>query len=828
MNKSNLNQTANLIDQLKSLVEGFDESKKFSRPVTCTKQSVGNTSFTSWRMNEFMYKKATNSLPTMARGLFTVDEPKPKIAIRGYDKFFNLNEAATTKEDYLVKHAKGPFIVTIKENGCIIFVSSFQNQLLVASKHSLSSDHAKRGKYWLQKHLNLVNATENDLIQFLEENQVTLCFELCDDSFEEHILPYSPQHTGLHIHGVNYNKPIFETWAMDRVAQVAERFGFLSVSYKTYSTFEDVFKLFRQLEIDQGYYNNKPIEGVVVRCLLDTPTSDFFFKYKLDEPYLLFREFRELTKNYLTNPKEFKLKLRYTQSQNYLTWLKKKARDEPELFEGIARNHGIVKCRELFYEESKLDIDCTKAENYVSKSVDKVKYVIMTVGTIGCGKTSLTRSLGLLFPSWGHVQSDACKTGKSFIKQTLLSLNRHNVVIAEKNHHLSILRNTLMDSVLKVYPFTKFIALHWDLFSSPVQDTINTIYSRVLKRGKNHPNLTPQSNWNLEKIMQEFYSSFEPFENDSHLYDHIIELKINGKLEENIDKTLFELQSEKCDNIGKLATDDEKLKSVIQEALKYPPSENNKQEMLKKAQYYGIALLAPIYDLVVSKLKLNDDHPLVVTLDDLFTPKTALAYHVTLVHTNEKAGPDAQNLNSNWNYYESNQHNILGTAVIIEADKILFVKGIIVTLCVSRIKDSNGREITKQLPTSRPDLHITMGCNRAKVKPVFSNEIISEYKKSGIQQQILCTTDCKMQSDFVTKPPENLEQILTHMQPRCSCGNSIKHDTLSGNIEHLLESLGELKLKDGVFKIKTDTEYAVHSIDLNPPLSLLGRVTAFK
>ena len=63
---------------------------------------------TSWKMTEHMYYKSNNQFPTMARGLFTEElepeDPLPpgmtkvgeRIALRGYDKFFNIDEMEWT------------------------------------------------------------------------------------------------------------------------------------------------------------------------------------------------------------------------------------------------------------------------------------------------------------------------------------------------------------------------------------------------------------------------------------------------------------------------------------------------------------------------------------------------------------------------------------------------------------------------------------------------------------------------------------------------------------------------------------------------------------
>src|SRR5690606_6473437 len=74
-----------------------------------------------WKFNDWDYKK--RELPTDARGLFTYRDPVTgnyEIVTRGYDKFFNTNEVHRTKWEWIEEHTKGPYELTVKENGCII------------------------------------------------------------------------------------------------------------------------------------------------------------------------------------------------------------------------------------------------------------------------------------------------------------------------------------------------------------------------------------------------------------------------------------------------------------------------------------------------------------------------------------------------------------------------------------------------------------------------------------------------------------------------------------------------------------------------------------
>ena len=151
----------------------------------------------SWRFQDWDYKR--DDLPTYARGLFTTKTKRnvPEIVIRGYDKFFNVGEVRSTEWRNVESNTAGPYELSVKENGCIIFMSGLEDgTLLVCSKHSTGAredvnlSHAVAGEKWAEKHLASVGKTTRDLARELRSMNVTAVAELCDDSFEEHVLEY--------------------------------------------------------------------------------------------------------------------------------------------------------------------------------------------------------------------------------------------------------------------------------------------------------------------------------------------------------------------------------------------------------------------------------------------------------------------------------------------------------------------------------------------------------------------------------------------------------------------------------------------------------------
>ncbi|KAI9491100.1 RNA ligase-domain-containing protein [Zychaea mexicana] len=321
----------------------------------------GKMTWRSWTMREQIYKKKNNGLSTQARGLFTTTVGSQHVvAVRGYDKFFNVLEVESTQWPDLMSKTRGPYEVTAKENGCIIFITALsKTKLVVTSKHSLPDPqddptaHGGVGYRWMIKHLESVSKTEADLASWIYDKKLTLVAELCDDQFEEHVLAYNEKESGLYLHGINYNTTLLHTLPSATVQQVAEHFGFHRTEFVKLETMEQVRKLSDEIE-ETGEFQGRPIEGVVIRCKRDE--KDFFFKIKNDH-YLLFREYREITKalldvdkdtNQVSVKADVKPRCEYEKSIYYVSWVRERIVDHPEWFQDYKKNKGIIDVRERF------------------------------------------------------------------------------------------------------------------------------------------------------------------------------------------------------------------------------------------------------------------------------------------------------------------------------------------------------------------------------------------------------------------------------------------------------------------------------------------------
>jgi tRNA splicing ligase len=210
------------------------------------------------------------------------------------------------------------------------------------------------GYRWLLDHLgSTMTESPSSLASWVHHYRLTLVAELCDDGFEEHVVPYST--SGLYLHGINYNTTTLRTLPISVVHAVARRFGFLTVDAQSLSTLADVRLLADRVHTDPKWNGGKESEGMVVRCQLDN--HDFFFKVKNDT-YLVYREYRELTKQLLKVTPEIgvavplkKPKVRYEKAWYYVAWLLLRVVDHPEWFAHYLENKGVVKVRLAFEQD---------------------------------------------------------------------------------------------------------------------------------------------------------------------------------------------------------------------------------------------------------------------------------------------------------------------------------------------------------------------------------------------------------------------------------------------------------------------------------------------
>jgi tRNA ligase len=112
-----------------------------------------------------------------------------------------------------------------------------------------------------------------------------------------------------------------------------------------------------------GTWNGEALEGFVVRTTVRSGTSatdsrppygagsSFFFKVKFDEPYMMYRDWREITKALLARGEGANLpksKMVRPETKVYVKWVRNEIKRHPALFDGYAKGHGVIATRERF------------------------------------------------------------------------------------------------------------------------------------------------------------------------------------------------------------------------------------------------------------------------------------------------------------------------------------------------------------------------------------------------------------------------------------------------------------------------------------------------
>jgi tRNA ligase len=126
------------------------------------------------------------------------------------------------------------------------------------------------------------------------------------------------------------------------VDEFAREWGFIvTASYELPSVSE--VKAFTEEIGRSGKWNGEALEGFVVRTTVSlpptkgsapadaspySPGSSFFFKVKFDEPYMMYRDWREITKSLLSkgeSAKPPKNKMARPETKTYVAWVKVKS-----------------------------------------------------------------------------------------------------------------------------------------------------------------------------------------------------------------------------------------------------------------------------------------------------------------------------------------------------------------------------------------------------------------------------------------------------------------------------------------------------------------------
>ncbi|MFZ1249267.1 MAG: RNA ligase [Candidatus Saccharimonadales bacterium] len=144
---------------------------------------------------EVMFKKKWTKQTTTTRGLF-IHTLTNEIVIRGYDKFFNVNETRQTSYVDLEKNFSFPVKAWVKENGYLGLVGydDCAGDLVISSKSTTEGEFADWFRALFEK---TCGAHRQYLIDYLRSQNVCLVFEVILPAHDPHIIDYHGDHMVL-------------------------------------------------------------------------------------------------------------------------------------------------------------------------------------------------------------------------------------------------------------------------------------------------------------------------------------------------------------------------------------------------------------------------------------------------------------------------------------------------------------------------------------------------------------------------------------------------------------------------------------------------------
>ncbi|CAK7217287.1 tRNA ligase [Sporothrix curviconia] len=778
---------------LRVLDEAVKQKKRSAFTIKKTRFAVANSEagyyVDSWKMNDWDYKR--RDLPTYARGLFTTrnEHGHPSIAVRGYDKFFNINETHETRWENIEARTQGPYEITLKENGCIIFVSGLADDtLLVCSKHSTGDrgdvelSHSSAGEARLGQQLQRLGKTKQDLARDLYTRNITAVAELCDDSFEEHILAYGPDKAGLYLHGINLNLPTFRTYPSVLVQDYAEQWGFIKTELMVLNDIGEVRK-FLESVAETGAHDGRDVEGFVIRCRMSPkpesmPYQDWFFKYKFEEPYLMYRQWRECTKA-LIQGRTPNFKRHQAITQEYLNYARKRIAANPKLGRDYNKNHGIIQLRDEFLAFKHLNgADAANFEQMyggTSKTEVTKDVILLPIATIGCGKTTLAIALGHLF-GYGHVQNDnitGTKRPPRFTRMVLDELQTHPAVIADRNNAQRHERKQILTDVKNMQLNATMVALNF------VHDDIDAIravtHERVFARGDNHQTIHAITDaGKVVGIMEGFIQRFEPLDLSrapDEAFDAVIDLSPTAGSRKNLETVVRQLH-QLFPNLIKEVPSAEAMDAAVDAAIgeyapalrheiidrgknKGPSHTPKQNQSVKKAvnkkplEYMGVHVAAKDVNAELERIFKGQPPATARFYKQLQqTRRVQPAFHVTLIHrASAKERPEL------WERYtklhadaEAAAEAATGSVgatppevgkVDVQLERLVFddrLMAIVVRL-VSKDGHAGAAEAeagqAKDWTCVNKVSHITVGTRDDKVKPKESNDLLARWLDEG-------------------------------------------------------------------------------------------------
>lgn len=768
------------------------ESSVFKDPlrVLCKRYEVttsnGPLYIDNWKFREFDFFRRSDEMPCRARGLFTTSTG---IVARGYDKFYNYLELSPIKQKELQDQCEGPFNVSLKENGCIIFFAGLPDFTLLVCLKNVTGDlnthpnrkptHYEQGIILITRQLEKLGLSTRELGRELYENRLTAIAELCDDAYEEHVVSYPPDIAGLYLHGLNRNTKEFETLNMDTVANFADRWGFKKVYNRTFASFTEFMAYITEVN-KTGCLNGHEIEGFVIRC--KRQGKSYFLKYKFKEPYGLYRQLREATTKCFgidSNRNLREVASNFSSNKYvtfaYLEFAQKYFEENPEKLAKFHENIGILELRYAFLKfigfgenDGKSLVALDGDEGFASRIMEQLEssktlYCLLTMAVPGCGKTTTLMTLSNLFPDWVLFQNDNYRNAGEFYTDILKHFLNSQMVMVDRMNYRRKYRKEVFDSLSK-YRNEKApdVALEHIGVNFLRLDNVcvaSIAENQLKKRGDNHQSLKAKScpNAAISQLKNNLAGFEKPqlklgepnlpvlvkgsqLSGTDDMYSLVINVDIDGASPSLTNaKIIYQQLRENISLLDKGDISELKWQAAFEAALNYQPEfRKSVSNVSRKPLYY--ALKVDHEPIVAHLSKALAENPTWKAIQQ--NMRVQLSMHVTLAHAdsvkNDPAMKEAwQRLGREFavkqkkKFTENSDPSSLQNVVAdLTVEKIVVIEKVLIALKVSAtqfytLKNDKLHRI-EPITSTNKYLHVTVGTRTNAIRPKESNTYLCQ------------------------------------------------------------------------------------------------------